>query len=45
MKKKKNKKKNGEATEGRGSIVKRVETLFEGGLVKILLNSPCVMVL
>ena len=42
---KKKKKKTVEATEGRGSIVKRVETLFEGGLVKILLNSPCVMVL
>ena len=41
----KKKKKTVEATEGRGSIVKRVETLFEGGLVKILLDSPCEMVL
>ena len=38
-------KKNGEAIEGRGSIVKCGETMFEGWLVKIPWVSPCVMVL
>ena len=37
--------KNGEATEGRGSIVKYGETLFDGGLLKILWDSPCVTIL
>ena len=37
--------KNGEATEGRGSIVKCGETLFDWGLVKMLWDSPCVTIL
>ena len=38
--------KNGEATEGRGSIVKRGEALHEQGLVKIQWDVlPCVTVL
>ena len=38
-------KKMGEATEGRSSLVKCGEVLFEGGLVKVLWDSTCVTVL
>ena len=41
-----NEEKSGQATEGRGSMVKCVETTFEGEeLVKILWGVPCMTVL